>query len=205
MPHPVKISLIMATLSEAKPFIRGMNLKQQQDKPFPVFSNDACVLTVCGIGKVNAAMATTFSCLMFPADAVVNLGAAGAVDRKSSLGEIFQISKIIEFDYPDLKTGHPAPLVPDTLAGFKNARIATQDHPVLSSEQRECVSRLADLADMEAAAVLRSCKRFSIKCLVYKFVSDTPKHPAAADIIAHIKKYRDVFFTFFLQNILPRL
>ncbi len=195
----------MATSLEAKPFIQGMNLQQQKDMPFPVFSNDECVLTVCGIGKVNAAMATTFSCLMCHPDVVVNLGAAGAVGQKYCLGEIFQISEIREFDYPDLKTGEPTLLTPDTLTGFNNACIATQDHPALSSDQRKRVARLAALADMEAAAVLRSCKRFGIKCLVYKFVSDTPADLDGADIIVHIKKYRNAFFTFFLQNILPRL
>jgi adenosylhomocysteine nucleosidase len=195
----------MATVMEAKPFIAGLNLTQQNDMPFPVFQNKECVLTVCGIGKVNAAMATTFGCLKFHPDMVVNLGSAGATDPAVSLGDIFQISAVYEFDYPEIKSGEPVLLTPDTLNGFKNACIATQDRPVLSPDQRKQVFCLAGLADMEAAAVLRSCNRFGKKCLIYKFVSDTPKHVDGADIIAHIRKYRNTFFSFFHQNVLPRL
>lgn len=205
MSNTLRITLIMATLMEAKPFIRGLNLVRQNSRPFPVFQSDACVLTVCGIGKVNAAMATTYSCLTFSPDVVVNLGAAGAMDPAFSLGDIFQISTIYEVDGFELEKGQPVPLTPNILKGFTNAQIATQDRPILSSEQRKTVFRLAALADMEAAAVLRSCNRFGKKCLIYKFVSDTPDHVHSADIIAHIRQYREAFFPFISHNVLPRL
>lgn len=191
----------MATLSEAKPFIEGLCLVQQKGTPFPVFMGEELVMLVCGIGKINAAMGTAYGCLEFHPSVVVNLGAAGAADHSPILGDIFNISRIYEFDRPALRTGRPFLTETDTLPGFKPAAIATQDRPVLLPEERREISRLALLLDMEAAAVAQACRKFFVRCLIFKFVSDTPEHVEGDDIVANIKKYRDPFYAFFIRNI----
>jgi adenosylhomocysteine nucleosidase len=197
--------LVMATLSEAKPFIEGLCLVQKEGTPFPVFTGDGRVLLVCGIGKVNAAMGTAYACLKLDPSVIVNLGAAGATDHNSSLGDIFHINRIYEFDRPALRTGKPCLTETDTLPGFKPAAIATQDRPVLLPDDRREIARLAGLIDMEAAGIAQTCRKFSVKCLIFKFVSDTPEHIEGNDIVANIKKYRTPFYAFFIRYIFPLL
>ena len=198
-------ALVMATRTEAKPFITGLGLRQAPDRPFPVFYGSQIVLVICGIGKANAAMGTTYCCIAFRPSLILNLGAAGAVDRTLKLGDVFQISEIFEPDRPDFKTRGPVTHTPDTTGGFLTATLATQDRPVIDPEDRTNISRIARLVDMEAAAVVQVCRKFGITCRVFKFVSDTPEHTEELDIVSNIKKARSSFFNYFLQNILPRL
>ncbi len=197
--------LIMATLSEAKPFIQGLNLLQLEGTPFPAFQNRKLVLAVSGIGKVNAAMATAYSCLTFHPAVVCNLGAAGATDQTAALGDAFQISKIFELDRPTLRNFQPHTHQPDRLNDVKTLHIATQDRPILLPDERNEIAQFAQLVDMEAAAVVQVCKQFGVKCLVFKFVSDTPDHTRGSDILANIKQYRSAFYSFFLRKVLPQL
>jgi hypothetical protein len=46
-----KTGIVMATMLEASPFIKGLALKKIADKPFPVYSSDNLLLIVSGIGR----------------------------------------------------------------------------------------------------------------------------------------------------------
>lgn len=197
--------LIMATTFEAKPFISGLGLEEKGSGPFPVFSRPPLTLIVCGIGKTNAAAGTAVACTAFGAGRILNLGAAGAVDRSAETGAIFQISKIIEPDRPSLQSAGAVTHTPDTLGEFPTAVLATQDRPIIGPGDRSAVSPFARLADMEAAAVVQVSRRFGIPCTVFKFVSDTPNHADSAEIIKNIKHFRTAFFQFFKDHILPEL
>ncbi len=205
MEKPYATALLMATQFEAKPFINGLGLRRKHDLPIPVFSDSNLVLVICGIGKTNAAMGTTYCCITFKPTRILNLGAAGAVDQTSKLGDVFQIEKIFEPDRPSFNTRGPVIHTPETIEGFKTTTLATQDRPILDPEDRMNISRTAHLVDMEAAAVVQVCRQFGITCLVFKFVSDTPDHTEALDIISNIKKAGTGFFNYFHRNILPRL
>jgi adenosylhomocysteine nucleosidase len=198
-------ALIMATLSEAKPFINGLGLKEETGHPFPVFSNPDLVMVICGIGKANAAMGTTYCNITFDPVQILNLGAAGAVDGAAKLGDVYQVSKIFEPDRPTFKTMGPAIHTPDTLGNFSTATLATHDRPIIDPGDRMNISRIAGLVDMEAASVVQACRKFNKKCIVFKFVSDTPDHTEGSDIVGNIKKLRFGFFNFFHRNILPEL
>ena len=202
MPKHALMGLIMATLTEAKPFINGLALAQKKDTPFPVFFNNKLVLVICGIGKVNAAVGTAYCCMQFAPSVIINIGAAGATNHTSSLGDIFHISKIFELDRPAFPTGAPQMIITDTLEGFDLAALATQDKPILLPEERKEISRLAGLVDMEAAGVAQACQKFDVKCLIFKFVSDTPEHTEGTAIYSNIKEYRAFSYTFFKEKIL---
>jgi len=121
--------MVMATLLEAKPFVLGMSLKQTRNAPFRVFQNDNVLLIISGIGKANAAMATAYCCQKYTPACICNLGAAGAAGVGHSLGEIFHIDEIIEYDRPELKSGKPYIHKPDTIDGFRTAKLATSAAP----------------------------------------------------------------------------
>ena len=196
----------MATKLEAKPFIDGLELSQDKDSaPFPIFKGLKFILAVSGIGKTNAAMAATYCCIKFNHAIILNFGSAGANDKTLSAGEVFQISKIYESDRPDLSDFKPYVHNPATLNNFKSVDLSTKDRPMILNKERKKISSYAPLSDMEAASICQVCKHFNVKFIAFKFVSDTPGHKKADDIISNIKKYRQNFFEFFKQNILPLL
>ena len=197
------IGIVMATLSEAKPFIVELSLVEDTTHPFRVFNGKDLLLLICGIGKANSAMATAYCCHEFTPSVIVNLGAAGSTVNSHSLGEIYHISEIYEFDRPVFTTGKPHYTKTDPLKGFKLATLATQDRAIITAEDRQEVSSLATLVDMEGAAVAQTCTKMGVWCLLFKFISDTPEHPEGEDIYANIKRYRMGFFHYFQKHILP--
>ena len=199
------ICLVMATLLEAKPFIGGLSLIRLEHKPFPVYRNKNLILVISGIGKGNSAIACAYSCLEFNPYSIINLGAAGATGYGHTLGELLHITRAFEYDRPQFKSKSPHKHIPDVFEGFSYAKIATIDRPVLDPAERENLSKTADLIDMESASVIQACKKFKTKCYIFKFVSDTPEHTRDNDIVENIKIYRNTFFSFFLESVLPIL
>lgn len=197
------ISIVMATMVEAKPFVLGLSLEKCGQKPFPVFKNEHIHLVLSGIGKANAAMAAAYCCQNFTPSHIFNLGAAGAADFSHPLGEIFHINKIIEYDRPKLTSHKPVIHKPDVLDGFPTATLSTSDRAILAPEERQQISRSADLLDMEGAAVVQACKQFDTKCYLFKFVSDTPEHTEDKNIIKNIRSYRTPFYEFFIRFVMP--
>jgi len=199
------ISIVMATMVEAKPFVLGMSMIEYGKKPFPIFKNDKIILCISGIGKANAAMAAAYCCREFNPSCICNLGAAGAVGFFHPLGEIFHITKIFERDRPMLTSDKPMVYKPHVFDGFQNARLSTSDRAITDPEERMEISRFADLVDMEGAAIVQACRIFETRCYLFKFVSDTPEHIEDNDIINHIRKYRTSFYEFFHRAILERV
>lgn len=203
METDIVTAIVMATMLEAKPFVKEMSLKQTRNAPFLLFQNRGVLLLVSGIGKANAAMATAYCCLAFKPALIFNLGAAGAARFGYELGEIFHIQKIVEPDRPDLKTGEPCVHRPDLLEGFETAKLATSDRAVLDPEKRQAIAKNADLLDMEGASVVQTCRKFESRCFLFKFVSDTPDHTRDEDIVDHIRRYRQRFYEFFVDAVIP--
>ena len=71
--------LIMATRIEADPFIQGLKLEKMENSFFHVYSNDDVTLIISGIGKTNAAMATTYMISTFSPNRILNPGACGSL------------------------------------------------------------------------------------------------------------------------------
>lgn len=199
------IGLIFATMTEAKPFVQGMALEKTEIAPFSVFEKARIVLVISGIGKANAAMAAAYCCQTFEPAFVCNLGAAGATDSSLALGAMVHVTEAIEYDRPELRSNKPHVHSPHILEGFPLAKVATQDTPVIDPSKREEIASLATLVDMEAASIIQACGRFQTKCVIFKFVSDTPDHENGDDIVKNIKQYRTSFYDFFQNAVMPRL
>jgi len=199
------ISIIMATKIEATPFISGLNLVLAEDKPFRIFKKDNITLVITGIGKINSAVATGYVIEKFTPEVILNLGAAGTAKKGYYAGEILQIESAIEYDKPNFVSNKHRIFNPSLLEGFKSAVIATQDKPVLDSDKREEISIVADLIDMEGAAVVYTANLFNVKCYLFKFVSDTLDDTEHNDIIGNIKKYRLDFYNYISDKVLSIL
>jgi adenosylhomocysteine nucleosidase len=194
----VVIGLLMATLLEAQPFVEKLALRLYEQKPFEIYGNEKFLLVISGIGKANAAAACVYLLMTKRISCVFNLGAAGALDDTHPMATVCHISKIIEPDRPCLKSGIPHEHQPDILEGFQTASLATQDKPVITAEDRKQIALKAEVADMEGASVVQTCRRFQTKCYVFKFVSDTPENHA---IIKNIEYYREDFCSFFCESL----
>lgn len=203
MSKPAVIGIVMATRIEAEPFLAAFNLEKAENRHFPLHIDGDIVLAISGIGKANAAIATTYLCLTHHPYRILNLGAAGATNDRCPLGSVYQIEKVTEYDRPHLRLNEPMVHKPDILPGFRNAAIATQDRPVIDAQDREAVSLHAGLVDMEAASVVQASSRFRIPSSLFKFVSDTPDHPGHNLIVEHIEEYRDSFCEYISRSVIP--
>jgi len=197
--------LIIATLPEAKPFIKGLGLQRKSAKPFPVYRAGNLIAVISGIGKANSAMAVAYACLEFNPSKLVNLGAAGATDASLPLGANLHVCLAVEYDRPGLRTKAPNEHTPDILRGFPLAAMGTLDRPTLAAAERRILSKKTQLADMEGAAFIQACRTFGKKCYLFKFVTDTPAHARGGDIVSNILKYRGRFSGFFINSVLPLL
>ncbi|MCP4681524.1 MAG: 5'-methylthioadenosine/S-adenosylhomocysteine nucleosidase [Desulfobacterales bacterium] len=199
------ILLVMATMAEAKPFVLGMSLKESEQRPFKIFRNDNLILVISNVGKANAAMATAYCCQKFAPSCIFNLGASGASGSSHPLGGIFHITRIFEYDRPELLSNKLTVHEPDVLDGFQTATLSTSDMAILEPEKRRKVSKYADLMDMEGASVVQASRLFNTKCYLFKFVSDSIEHSESDDIIKNIRLYRTPFSEFFLRSVMPAI
>jgi adenosylhomocysteine nucleosidase len=195
------IGLVFATKIESTPFVNGLGLQRIEKKPFEVFNKDIIFLIKSGIGKANAAMATSYLISKYNINFVLNIGAAGSSTADKKLGDIFHVNKVIEFDRPKLLMNGIRIHKPDMLKGFSTASLATQDKPVVSPDERKTVSRHAELVDMEGAAVVQACRLWNVKCYLFKVVTDTPEH-YEIEIIKNVYSTAGNMFEFFKTNIL---
>ena len=195
----------MATTLEAAPFIARLGLVPEAEKPFSIYRNKNVLLIISGIGKGNAAIATTYAILTYKPGRMCNLGAAGAVKGGFELGETFHINTVIEYDRPHLRSEKTRIMKPLVVPGFRCAAVATQDKPVVDLVERQAIAACTDLVDMEAAGVVQAAQKFEVPCSVFKFVSDTLDHDMHDHIVVHIKKYREAFCDYILETVLPVL
>ncbi len=196
------IGLVFATLMEAAPFVNGLSLSLIEEKPFSIYSNEKILLVISGIGKANAAIATSYLTWKYDSRCMFNIGASGATRNNRNVGDIFHIDSVIEYDRPRISDGKMRIKKPDLLEGFDTTSLATQDHAILSSTERETISEFADLVDMEGASFIHACRLFMVKCYLFKIVSDTPEHNTGLEIMENIKLIGDSLYEFFQENIL---
>lgn len=103
--------IITALDAEARVFIERYGLKRNLALPYPLYSNDAMIVLVCGLGKTNALMATSALLghrIPSEGDVLLNVGICGAPET-FSIGETLLIHQITENErryYPDILYTH---------------------------------------------------------------------------------------------------
>ncbi len=199
-----KIGIIVATKIEAKEIIKQNNFTLLYKQPFNVYTNDKMILILSGISKTNAAAATSFLLTTYDIGVVINIGAAGSTSNKSQIGDIHSINEVIELDRPALFKKGFVRHKPDNVKSKKSLILATQDKAIITEQERTEVSQHATLVDMEAAAIVQSCKKFKIQCLVYKIVTDIPGSKKM-DILFNIKKLAHQLADFLKIEVFPSL
>lgn len=171
------------------------------------------VLTLSGIGKVNAAAATATAILKFSPDCVINTGSAGGLGQGLKVGDVVIGSETAHHDVDVTAFGYAIGQVPQlppafasdhalvtaadrAAAAFPNASvrrglIVSGDQFVHSSEAVAAIRKNfpdVQAVEMEAAAIAQTCAQFGLPFVVIRAVSDVADEKA------------DVSFDEFLQT-----
>lgn len=135
-------------------------------------------IIVTGIGLVAAATAVMEAAITTRPDRIVNIGTAGALADGHS--GVFEISHVVQHDFAG--TGMDAQKEFDLPVGgnLPTARLASGDHFVSSTAERNRIVKLAELVDMEGFAVAWVGERLGIPVTLLKQVSDQADEAAAA-------------------------
>ncbi len=156
------IYIITALQAEASPFISHFKLQKSRNSLFPLFENSSFKLIVSGIGKVNAAIATTYLLEKFGAcvdDTVLNIGTCTSVNHAVMIGSLLTATKLI--DVGTQKVYH----------------LPQQEGMALSCVELALSSKgtvKTDVADMESIGVYLAAVKFIPKSqiMIMKVVSD---------------------------------
>lgn len=153
----------------------------------------------CGVGKVNAAIATQVMIDRYHPDLIINSGIAGSLSHKVRIGDIVISRDVMQHDIDGTEMGDPpgeiwfnderrieipadaavaarlltaCAVLDDTHAVL--GRIATGDIFVAAHERRERIAAMfgADACEMEGGAVGQVCYRNDVPFAVLRCISD---------------------------------
>lgn len=164
-----------------------------------------CVLSLCGVGKVNAARTTQFLIDCFSPDAMINVGSAGALSEDLAVGDIVLSSSAVQADFDitafgrekGFITGVGKNIVADknlveqfkkVISSFGNTKVtvgtvATSDCFVNNFEAKKKIGDefSALCCEMEGAAVAQVCYLCNIPFIIIRSISDDLYSKAEVD------------------------
>lgn len=189
-----------------------------------------CILTKCGVGKVNAARITQILIDNFKIEYIINVGTAGALNYKLKIGDIVIGKSLVQHDFDISAFGHSEGYVPgignevksdgELVKKFEDAVdnlekrvyhimtgiIATGD--VFCTEVRmkdKIASKFkADCVEMEGAAIAQICKLANIPVIVIRSISDSPNGSNVKDHERYMelaaKRCANILREFFIEE-----
>lgn len=141
-------------------------------------------VVVCGVGKVNAACGAQLAIDILKADTIVNIGVAGGLNEGVSVGEVYQISHAVQYDFDLTQLNGTAIGTLDECQEnyiplhicrkYRTKRLATGDRFNDSKDDYKLLTEAldADIRDMECGAIAQVCMHAGVKCCSYKIISD---------------------------------
>ncbi len=152
--NKAKIALVCALYHEAKPFIKGLNLKKDVSfHPFQLFLSDSFSLIISGTGVVNSASAITYLLALHgptrPA-MVINIGCCATNSINYSTGDIALINAIADECSEKL-------FYPDMVWQWDHYEASLLTVPKIATHK---VKTWCDLIDMEGAGFYQAANKF---------------------------------------------
>ncbi|MDO4641565.1 MAG: 5'-methylthioadenosine/adenosylhomocysteine nucleosidase [Neisseria sp.] len=166
--------------------------------------NKEVILSLSGIGKVNAAIATTLAIDRFKPDCVINTGSAGGLGEALQVGDVVVGTLIAHHDVDATAFGYKIGQVPKLRPAFeshadlvkaagKAARaftgarihkglIVSGDQFVHTPEQVAQIRKNffgVQVVEMEAAAIAQTCEQFDVPFVIVRAVSDLADEKAS--------------------------
>ena len=172
------IGILFATEEEAAPFLGLSRAIKVDHTPLKIYQspdNPLLLISVSGIGKVAAAVTSCALIREFGALEIVNAGVCGALRSGSQFepGQLLCITSAVEGDHGALGR-QPEPLISDGRMDWDlpAARLVTSDRAVFDLERRAALAVIADLVDMEGAAIARVAAMYNTPWTMIKGVTD---------------------------------
>lgn len=161
-------------------------------------------LSLSGIGKVNAAIATTLLIQHFQVDAVINTGSAGALHSELSIGDVVLGKEIAHHDVDVTAFGYAHGQVPRLTARFASddnllqhahaaahaQQLSVHSGCIVSGDQfihddavrQNIIAHFPDVwaVEMEAAAIAQTCTVLNTPFVIVRAISDTADGSASA-------------------------
>ena len=144
-------------------------------------SNLSVVYT--GVGKINAALATSSAITQYKPRQVINFGTAGGISAHCT--GLVKVKRVIQRDM-DAEPLAPRGITPlsdgphDFTSGHEGITCGTGDSFVTSHDQW-LHNQAVDVVDMELYAIAAAAHRMGVVWSAYKFVSDNANNDAADD------------------------
>jgi adenosylhomocysteine nucleosidase len=173
------IGVIFATTAEARPFLTLSGARQVEQTPFDLYQvagKPLLLIAVSGVGKVSAAVTCHALIREYGVTEVLNAGACGALRSGPGFkpGRLLCVTSAVEGDL-EVMGKSPDPLISDGRMDWDlpAVRLVTNDRPVFQERQRKALAAVADLADMEGAAIARVAAIYNTPWAMIKGVTDT--------------------------------
>ena len=192
-----KIGLLVAVEMDSVFARYGTPGKTERRGGFDVFhyENDSYILHVIhsGIGEIAAAAAAELLIDRYGVGMIVNFGVVGGLTEEMAQTKTCVVTRVVHYDFdlsgidnvlPAQYPGFQDVYLPADAGLVEKAReicpelkpvtCASADKFVGNREDKERLHRLfdADICEMESAAVLLTCRRNGVPCLMIKAVSD---------------------------------
>ncbi|MEN2765907.1 5'-methylthioadenosine/S-adenosylhomocysteine nucleosidase [Ornithinibacillus xuwenensis] len=173
---------------------------------------EAVVLLKSGIGKVNAAMATTILMERYSPTCIINTGSAGGFSNKLEVGDVVISSDVVHHDVDVTAFDYEYGQVPGMPATYKSnpqlmqqamdstevmnvqaevGLIATGDSfmedPIRVQNVRQKFPNMI-AAEMEAAAIAQVCHQYNCPFVVIRALSDIAGKESSVSFDAFLKK-----------------
>ena len=146
-------------------------------------------VTFCGVGKINAALATAAVLARPDCARVVNFGTAGSL-RPELAGQLLRVNRMLQRDMD----GRPLAALGDTPfeegraagvidLGGNGVSLSTGDNFVTAPPDLT-----SDIVDMEGYAIAKACIRAGLPFTCWKFVTDLADENATANWRENVEK-----------------
>lgn len=227
------IGIVFADGMEYSPFLAFAKTKGGEE--FTLRGNDAVAFTLkaedreleitgvkCGIGKVNAASATSFLISDRKADYILNAGLSGAV-HSLKREDMVAGESYVECDYDLSAIGYPLGVKPDNQnyiyyadkklldyalesQGIIKAKTGTGDIFLTDSAKKKLFYETfgVEAFDMETAAIASVCDKCGIPMLSLRKISDDADDCSVNDY-REMNEREETCLTELLENVLIRL
>ena len=196
-----KIGLIFAMEEEIQEFIKLINVNnayQLFGLPFyeTVINDNDCLLTVCGVGKVNAARTAQILIGNYGVDIILNVGVAGGISDNLKVGDIIIGEKLVQHDFDITAFNHDKGYIPNVGVFIESdeylIRVASEiikenvhkgviasgdiflTDSIMSNKIRNKFNALC--VEMEGASIAQVAYLSNIPFLVLRSISDIPNN-----------------------------
>ena len=194
-----KVGIVVAVEDEAlrERFGEGRSLKDRMGAVLYQIGGRQFYVVVCGAGEIYAAMATQHLIDRYKVDAILNYGVVGGCSKELHPGEVCIVESVVHYQY-DLFAVDNVPVgryleYPDRLlptssaftdlapAELRRVVCASGDKFIGDAAEKTWLHNEfnADICDMESAAVLLTCDKNRVPCLIIKAVADSVSGGAA--------------------------